>query len=83
MMNTQKLDLDALMFSPNFDEYSKISIDPEKNSFKFPFWSTLWGILLGTVISSLFTYTLLAHRGLKCFGHHSKAVAVQPRLLSR
>jgi hypothetical protein len=83
MMNTQKLDLNAMMFSPNFDEYSEILISTDKKSFRFPIWSAVWGTLLGTAIASSLTYTLLANRGFQCLRHHSTADAVKPIMLSR
>jgi hypothetical protein len=50
-MSAKSIDLNALMFSPNFDEYPDETDSLAEEEFRFPFRVFWAGIILGSVIS--------------------------------
>jgi hypothetical protein len=50
-MSAKSLNLDALMFSPNFDEYPDEPDSLTAEGFKFPFRVFLAGVVVGAIVS--------------------------------
>jgi hypothetical protein len=87
MIRAKIVDLNALMFSPNFDDESELIIYPAASI--FPFWGVVLGIVLGATTLFLLTSPLLLNRGIWCWSRNcavcgaSSRVGIAPALNSR